>query len=528
MAKIDELLALADSVTASSDALLLSMSELCAVVSLLVEIHHSLVSADAEIDKYSQLMARNNRYLNEMHNLHEKLYLLEANMQTNDLYTNETSFSNLRKEYSYLWRSFGFDNMEFAGKETVAREPLRLRLNHMLSILNLNLKPLRCSSVKKARKRSRYRVSGTFNLNPLAPDVLQFSRMAAMHTASEDDSRNVLNASSSDISSIMDPSPRRNSAMSTESLDQSDVLREGSTMLRSPVLPLPAGSLRDDCIAKLSLGDARQLDFDYDSSSPGRAYFDDFSEFSRKSRVDLHGAFPPLNKSLSHESVFSGPQMPQWGVAKKFHNPVDFVYTARRGTSTQSTVEATYSLPFGAPLNFKDHSRKLLAEETQPIAVKTDTCSLSLTPTRKRAVRLFLLMNSPLGSPRGLRDSPPALRPTGRKELQGSIDLIPKSLYTSFMNLVGTSSGVAQTSVKESKSPPEKIKKMRKDLKGPISAQSELMLKRRPPAAQRRDSRLSVQTAHTTLRKKDSIPPVLSLCSASRAWAKRSKNPCSC
>ncbi|RKP28604.1 hypothetical protein METBISCDRAFT_28990 [Metschnikowia bicuspidata] len=99
-------------------------------------------------------------------------------------------------------------------------------------------------------------------------------------------------------------------------------------------------------------------------------------------------------------------------------------------------------------------------------------------------------MNSPLGSPRGLRDSPPALRPTGRKERQGSIDLILKSLYTSFMNLVGTSPGVAQTPVKESKSPPEKIKKMRKDLKGPISAQSDLMLKRRPPAAQRRDSRL--------------------------------------
>lgn len=514
MAKIDELLALADSITRSSDSLLRSVSDLTLVVSLLLEIHHSIVSADVEIDNYSHLIARNNSYLNELQKLHEKSFFLEANLQTQDLYTNETSYSNLNKEYTYLWRSFGFDNLNFSVEEEehhLAKEPLRSSLNHQLSISNLNLKPLRCKSTKVSKKKSRYRIAEAFNLNPLAPSLPPFPRIVpkALESVSEDDlSRNVLNASSSELSSIMDASPHRNSIASTQSyqLDNSDGLHKNTFSGNS--LPLSVKSFKPLNIDAFDMDELEHLDFDYDSSSPSRD-FDNFSEFLRKSRIDLQNSFPTLKKSVSYESVFSAPLTLKVEPPKKFHNPIDIVYTQKRQLVTQPTVEAIYSSTFDAQHNFKDHSRKLLAEETRPINISTkraQSTNVDMTPKRKPSVGLFKLMNSPLGSPRGFCESPLVQRPKMvQKERQGSIDLISKSLATSFMNLVGTSPGVTTPMLPapaSSKSPPEKIKKMRKDLKDPIFAKNDLVSKRRPPSdRERRDSINSLHSKKPILKK---------------------------
>lgn len=524
MAKIDELLALADSITKSSDSLLRSVSELTLVVSLLLEIHHSIVAADAEIDNYTHLITRNNSYLNEMQKLHEKSYFLEANLQSNDLYTNETSYSNLNKEYTYLWRSFGFDNLNFSVEDEthlLVHEPLRSSLNHKLSISNLNLKPLRCKSTKVFKKKSRYRIAEAFNLNPLASNLPQFSGMVApaLESVSEDElSRNALNASSSELSSIMDVSPHRNSIASTQSyhLDPANTLHK-STFSGSS-LPLSVKSFKPLNIDKFDIDDLEQLDFDYDSSSPARD-FDNFNDFLRKSRIDLQSSFPALKKSVSYESVFSAPLTLKVEPPKKFQNPIDIVYSLKRQTVTQPTVEAIYSSTFDAQHNFKDHSRKLLAEETRPVAIslpRVTSANANTTPTRKPSVGLFKLMNSPLGSPRGFSESPFVLQPRMiQKERKGSIDLISKSLATSFMNLVGTSPGVSlslpQTTT-SSNSPPEKIKKMRKDLRGPISATNDLMTKRRPPSdRERRDSMQSLHGKRPILKKEKEkeVKPVM-------------------
>lgn len=574
MTKIDELLNLADSIAASSDQLLKSVSELNYVVSLLLEIHHSIVEADSEIDNYSQLIARNNSYLTEMQKLHEKSFFLEANLQTNDLYTNETSYSNLYKEYSYLWRSFGYDNLDFSvqDEDMPPKDQQRSRLNHMLSILNLNLKPLRCRSVKVAKKKSRYRITEAFNINPLAPNlpsnlpnlpsnvpshssnlsshpsnlpnfppfVSMTSSGQELRTISEALSRYVLNASSSDVSSLMDESPHRNSITSTHTygVENSEEIEKmklqnlnfhPSNLIIQDSLPFDDPSLSISTplnISSFNLNDVEQLDFDYDSSSPVHSDFDNFHQFLRKSRIDLQNSFPTLKKSVSYELVFSAPLTLKVEAPKKFHNPIDMIYTQKREMVTQPTVEAIYSLPFDAQSNFREHSQKLLAEESKPIVIARNSSRSSstravsnnaiMTPTRKPSVGLFQLMNSPLGSPRGLSDSPLVQRPKlAHKERKGSIDLISKSLATSFMSLVGTSPGASTVSADylaatPSKSPPEKIKKMRKDLKDPISARNDLVVKRRPPTdRERRNSNQSNTKGTKPQSKKEGKPALL-------------------
>lgn len=529
MSKIDELLNLAESISSSSDSLLKSVSELNYVVSLLLEIHQSIVEADSEIDNYSQLIARNNSYLTEMQKLHEKSFFLEANLQTNDLYTNETSYSNLYKEYSYLWRSFGYDNLNFSvqDEDMPPKEQQRSRLNHMLSILNLNLKPLRCKSVKVAKKKSRYRITEAFNMNPLAPRLPSFPPMASsqeLRTISEALSRYVLNASSSDVSSLMDESPHRNSITSTQTYGENSEemqkinLQDLSFQVLTPFEDASPSISTPLNINKFNLNEVEHLDFDYDSSSPVHSDFDDFHQFLRKSRIDLQSSFPTLKKSVSYELVFSAPVTLKVEAPKKFHNPVDIIYTQKREMVTQPTVEAIYSLPFDAHSNFREHSQKLLAEEAKPIAIVNNSRAASnymdMTPTRKPSVGLFQLMNSPLGSPRGLSDSPLVQCPKiTHKERKGSIDLISKSLATSFMNLVGTSPGTSTLSTDfqtaSSKSPPEKIKKMRKDLKDPISARNDLLMKRRPPTDRERRNSIQSTVGDKPKSKKEAKPALL-------------------
>ncbi|WPK25535.1 hypothetical protein PUMCH_002855 [Australozyma saopauloensis] len=519
MSKIDQLLVLADSITTSSEVLLNRVNELNLVVSLLMDIHHSIISADTEIDNYTQLISRNNSYLNEMQKLHEKSYFLEVNMPSNDIYTNETSYSNLYKEYTYLWRNFGFDNLNFAAEEDDVPEPeQRSRLNHMLSILNLNLKPLRCKSTKVEKKKSRYRLSGAFNFNPLAPNlppIPDLQQKETLQAISESgSSRYVLNASSSDISSIMDERPHRDSIASTHSFG----LHRGSNVEnhQDANLPLTLDSFTGINIDEFDMSSVQHLDFDYDSYSPDRN-FDNFNEFLRKSRIDLQGQLPTLKKSVSYESVFSAPVTLTVEAPKKFHNPVDILYTQKRETLTQQTVEAIYSLPFDAPLNFKELSKKLLIKKSDPIEIgippHTDTTTATLTPTRKSSYGLFQLMNSPLGSPRGLKDSQFAqsLKPE-QQDRKGSIDSISKSLATSFLNLVGTSP-IALNTISSvpcsTHSPPEKIKKMKKDLKEPISVNNDFMAKRRPPLDREKCTKAPVKSP--LFRKECTKPPILSL-----------------
>lgn len=529
MSKIDELLALADSITASSETLLRSVAELNLVVSLLMEMQHSIVAADTEIDNYTQLISRNNTYLHEIQKLHEKSFFLEANLQTNDVYTNETSYSNLSKEFSYLWRSFGYDNLNFSveHEDIVPMDLQRSLLNHMLSISNLNLKPLRCRSTKVSKKKSRYRISGAFNFNPLAPNLPQLPDLApgrdleifSDHLLT----RYVLNASS-EVSSLMDENPHRNSITSTHTVEDRDISMNTkelnhhsfaeSSVFGDVSLPF-SKSYSPINLDNFDMADVQQLDFDYDSSSPLRSDFDNFQSFLRKSHLDLQESFPKLKKSVSHESIFLASASLKEDVPKKFHNPIDMLNTHKRQTNMQPTVESIYSLSVDAPSNFKELSKKLLADKTKHINVAcTDAKDPILTPTRKPSYRLFQLMNSPLGSPRGLNDSLRVQLPNlVKQERKGSIDLISKSLATSFMNLVGTTSSAQLHSVlgttPGSKSPPEKIKKMKKDLKNPISVQNDFALKRRPPLDQRRNSVHSVNGARQNLRKEPVKKPIL-------------------
>lgn len=478
------------------------------MISLLLEIHHSIDAADSEIDNYSQIISRNNSYLNEMQKLHEKTFFLESNLSTSDLYTSETSYSNLRKEYLYLWRSFGFDNLSFSidDYETPPQQQEPSRLDHMLSILNFNLKPLRCRSIKVATKKSKYRITDVFNFNPLAPTlpVLPTPAEPSSSTVLEPGVvRYVLNASSSDVSSLMDEGPNRNSIASVQSYDMDqDGEVVGSSKHRNALenSPLSANSFQPSFIIdSLDMNEMQHLDFD------------NFHLLFRESRLGLQTMAPSLKKSVSDELIFSGPLPFIVEQPKKFHNPIDIVSFQKREMLMQPTVEAIYSLPFDAQLSFKEHSKKLLTEESNPAAFDIQSSKpMTLTPTRKPGYGLFRIMNSPLGSPRGFSDSPLSQRLFAiNKERNGSVDLINKSLATSFMNLVGTSPSpsVYVNHVNASKSPPERIKKMRKDLREPISATNDLVSKRCPPLQRRRNSMYSIAGKADLLKEQEKETP---------------------
>lgn len=216
-------------------------------------------------------------------------------------------------------------------------------------------------------------------------------------------------------------------------------------------------------------------DFDLSNSDCSPSSDLDFRLFLRQSRVDLRTAFPaPLQKSRSHDSVFSGvPLAPPL----KFHNPALMLARVKK-TVNEPTVEATYSNSYNASpfevmgSNFKERSRRLLEDVTRDLP-ESPTKLKPITPRRKSNFTIFNLLNSPMGSPSGMEI---------HKEPQhrGSIDL-GKSL-AGLLSLVGSKTPVTPTShTAVHFSPPEKIKKLRKDINEPIAIQSEVHHKRLPP-----------------------------------------------
>lgn len=467
MSKLDSLLLLADSITARADHIVASVSESDMLIGRILGLSDSITAADSKIDSMTDLIGKNNIALDELEKLYEKSLLLEASLHSNESITNSTSLENLHSAYDHLLTSFGVRNRTLLQAEPPAKQDNQ-ELKTMLSISNLDLKPIRCRSAKVSKQKSRYRLSAAYTLNPLG----------AVPT------RNVLESSArTETSSIMDANSDQNgtsdNASTVGSLPEQSRISEERTFNLSD-LPLLFKSTRPIDISAVDLDD---LDLDFDSSiesesSPSKNrdldMFDNFHRFLRESRVDLRSAFPaPLQKSLSHESVFSAVQYPTQNV-HKFHNPADMITSKQ--LITQPTMETIHSLSFDArkSSNFMEHTKKLLHVEPPPATPK------------KNSHNLFTLLNSPLGSPRGLtstRPSTTSASTTSALARRGSIDLLSKSLTESFKNLVGSTPVQQPRIVTATKlSPPEKIKQMKKDISEPIAVKNEINSRRLPPS----------------------------------------------
>lgn len=528
MSKIDSLLAMVDTISARSDKLVNTLNESNSLISLIMESNTTISKYDTEIDTMSQLVSKNNTFLAEFQKLYEKSFFLESNFGLNDCYTNDTSFSNLYNEYDFLWNEFHGANTKLSFQRTgqvhVPDSPEVLekrvsperKVKNTISISNLNLKPLRCKDSKVQKQKSRYRLSEAYTLNPL----LALPIREVLETSTTTQYSNLMEALDQDNgtdTSFFSESSVPALPISVKNQNHEDDLSrtppfldvEHKTNLDSfdpSSLPLLFKSLYTLAYETGEVDDLGSLDFEPQSPDSRFEDFDNFHHFLRRSRINLKETFPPpLERARSHDSVLSviklEPSAPVSTsvVKRKFNNPAAMINALKKSLSTQPTVEAIYSRGIDASSKFKEHSTKLLATQGDKTPRQDDKES---TPKKPPSFDLFKLMNSPLGSPRGFKrlQTPDPKQPVSSSisipncdipHRRKSVDIFGKSLASSFLNLVNTSSSLPKQTrfvlPDESShgatttSPPEKIKKLKKDLKNPIALMNDIKSKRLPP-----------------------------------------------
>lgn len=471
-----------DSLSIKSDHIVASICESNDLIGLILEVNGSIAAADSEIDTMTELINKNNICLNEFEKLHEKSFFLDSNLHLNQLYTNETSLGNLRKEYSYLLSSFSHHNVRHLHSPATVETPVDFKekpLKNVISISNLELKPIRCRNAKVTKQKSRYRLSAAYTLNPLQENSRNFLKSSQetnlsslMENESFDSSKTSVSHDASKIGNLDTDNYTEALENTFEYLPKADRL-------------LTFGGLDPVNPNYVNLDDLEEFDFNLSDISPTSSEeLENFHKYLRESRVDLRTAFPvPLERGSSHDSVFSAVNMPP---LPKFHNPAVMLTSHAKETTNQPTVEAIYSSSsksgssfdvFPGTSNFREHSRRLLSE-VQPVDIpESPTKHKPVTPGRKSNFTLFNLLNSPMESPSKNKISTEPLENPRR----GSIDLMSKSLASGFMSFVAKSLDAPKTSKSVHFSPPEKLKKLKKGIRDPIEIRNEVHTKRLPP-----------------------------------------------
>lgn len=464
MSKVDRLLTMVESLAQRSDRIVSLIEESNTLISLIFALNSSIAAADTQIDSMTELLNKNNLCLNEFEKLGEKSFFLESNIHANDRFTTEMSLENLKREYDYLLHNYKHHNRRFALEEKPEQDNTALK--NMLSISNLNLKPIRCSLTRVSKQKSRYRLSSAYTFNPLANSrstskSSNESYDSVMELTFAGNSDTSYNGSTPSVEEKNSPQHRGLSPFTTDATEEHNHNFESHTTndnysLHSYHL-LEVGNVTESPKASFTNMDSldiNDMDSCSDSSldleeSPSKLDADNFHHFLRQSRIDMRTAFPNVEISLPEESIFLEKAPIQ---SHKFHNPATILHT-QKGIS-QPTVEPIYSSSFDKNpdvSHFKEHSRKLLQPENSP--------TKPVTPKRKNFT-IFNLLNSPLGSPRmGLS--------IDRRQSTGV------SISSSFMQLVGP--------IDSKPSPPEKIKRLKKGLRDPIQITNETNSKRMPP-----------------------------------------------
>ncbi|KAK6456884.1 uncharacterized protein RJT20DRAFT_126959 [Scheffersomyces xylosifermentans] len=480
-------------------------------------------------------------------------------------------------------------------------------LKSQISISNLKLKPIRCNTAKVYKKKSHYRLSSIYNLNPIAYEDAYFSGMEDEQSTAPNTPRRIIPSASSKASSnIMDYNHDNDNILDYENHyeydqqsvynahsgmdspspvripdgEQVEILCDANTESTSPLIALTNNRQRSNSLPEthslknqrydlttafspfhlneddpetlrlnrlkhfISFGNLHDLDNfpeqelldDLYHSSPRNevvpniddpidldnvsicsdlSYFDkeldpeeglggevdNFENYLRKSRIDLHKAFPHLlQKSKSSESllnslsIYSDEVQPIKEENKptfsyKFHNPIENVKLSTSSQSATATVEPIY-FKNGPP------KKKLLfaPEPEDPKQILSDV--MLRTEQRIREV-------SPISSP--LKITSPNFSTifnfnlnasSFADERRNSIDLIGKSLSNGFKQLVNTPASIGNSPKPKRASTPQKIrdlKRLSREHK-PITVQSETQAKRLPVRIPRNDGSFSQMT----------------------------------
>lgn len=279
MTRTDSLLSAVDALIQRLDAVVRLFDDLSRLVWRLLELNLTISHADAEIDAMTRLVNSNNLCLNELERLREKLHFSQPHVL-------------LEPDFERLAAAFKAQNEPYKTEEVLEPEP---QLNSVVSVSNLHLKPLRCRRTVDKRK-SRYRISAAYTLNPLAPR--QVSQLSS--------------------ESIFDEYPTSFDSVSSEDGEESP--------------------------KAFNMEPLHISDVDMDALSD-ELPFEDFSLFLRQLRVDLRGSFPTVEAPTAEQSH------------AEFVNPFDFV---NKRSVCEPTVLSETQQPILLYLKFTDHSKKFL------------------------------------------------------------------------------------------------------------------------------------------------------------------------
>ncbi|GEQ71952.1 hypothetical protein JCM33374_g5638 [Metschnikowia sp. JCM 33374] len=393
-------------------------------------------------------------------------------------------------------------------------------VKNIISISNLTLKPLRCKESKVSKQKSRYRLSEAYTLNPLqALPVREISESSTntnysnIMVTSDQEHYNHDNDDSSFSSNLSDSNSPVSVLLSSEMARTPKFSETGPFENTDPLDPSASPLLFKSLHTSAYNGeDGDGIESsDFEPHSPDSRFedFDNFHHFLRRSRINLRESFPVLERSKSHESVLTtkaeqvvssyfSREIP----SRKFQNPADMINSQKKSLSSQPTVETIYSKGVDGASKFKEHSARLLASQIEKQAHSDNTVS---TPKKTQSFDIFKLMNSPLGSPRGFNRTRTPDKDEDRDcsssnsnsilspnvDRRNSVEFLGKSLASSFMNLVNNNSSSPkklrfanmglEKNEPEKNSPPDKIKKLKKDLKNPIASRNDIKSKRLPP-----------------------------------------------
>ncbi|CAH2352960.1 hypothetical protein CLIB1423_08S04764 [[Candida] railenensis] len=189
-----------DRLESKSSSLIQTANNTSTLLSHVTKLHSSIALADSTIGTLNETIATNYTYLHKIDQLHEKSFYLESSLSSNDVITNQTTWNNLYNEYQFIVDQFkqSTDKIRIRGttlgengiepkeeennnnKKMKRSTPLEHQLpalqppseertlSNSISVSDIRLKPIRCREKKMYKKKSRYRLSQIYNINPLA------------------------------------------------------------------------------------------------------------------------------------------------------------------------------------------------------------------------------------------------------------------------------------------------------------------------------------------------------------------------
>jgi hypothetical protein len=361
MSRLDLLILFMDRLESLSATLVQAAAHTAELAQQSTRLHLALSAADAAIGTLSATVAANLDYLRRLGQLHERSFFLEASFDTNDPVTNQTAWLNLHAEFEHLETAFRHS--------PTAAPPLQPHtLSNSYSVSNIRLKPIRCREKKAYKKKLRYRLSQIYTINPLAsspiPETPGIDSWSDAGTPLEQTQQTapLLTLATSPETSAATPRVRSNSVpdLQRDAFDNVNMMRSTNIMNRyhdeseetlrykrlrhfvsvndgfhlRPPPPLQETTAADASFTKTpvftpieSQPDFELLDIDQcsdfsyyspDKLEEDKLEEDNYGQYLRKSRLDLHHILPNvIKRSSSHDSIFA--RQSSW----KFHNPVD-------------------------------------------------------------------------------------------------------------------------------------------------------------------------------------------------------------